>query len=842
MRQYIPFNDNWKFTDNYSEDICKEIFDDSDLEVVRIPHTVKVTGFHYFDESVYQKVCGYRKSFKADPSWKGSRVIVCFGAVAHVADVYINNIHICSHGSGYTAFEADITDHINYDKDNIIALRVSGTEKDNVPPFGHVVDYMTYTGIYRPVSLYIKPQNYIKDIFVRSTIPGGFVYNEEDPASNKTEAGIMVTASVMQEDKSLNLRLSLKRFSDADLSMDKNILDTARTSFDKDSDDLKADMYREETLLGTTQMDSEVKAISHRTLPVTLWDSLYPAMYVLRAELLKGTEVIDEKEVRFGFRKTNFKHDGFYLNGRKFRIRGLNRHQSYAYAGYAMPKSMQVMDADILRNELALNAVRTSHYPQSHDFIGRCDELGLLVFMEFPGWQHIGDDKWKDQALENLKEMITQYRNHTSIMLWGVRINESMDDDDFYKKTNEIAHRLDDSRQTGGVRAKDHSHLFEDVYTYNDFSHDGKRPGCAPRNKITDDDKHAYLITEYNGHMFPTKSFDTENRRTEHAIRHANVIDKVASYSDIAGSFGWCMFDYNTHKDFGSGDRICYHGVMDMFRNPKLAASIYESQQDEHPVLEISSSMDIGEHDECIRGDVWMITNADSVRFYKNDIFIHEYKKEDSPYKNMLHGPLLIDDYIGDQIRENESFSKKQCDDIKYLMNRAARFGMGGIGLKGALKAGKLVTIKHMTFEDATRLYNKYIGDWGGKSTEFKFEAVKDGKVVKTVIKSPSKELSLDIKVDHTELKEAETYDVAAVRIRAVDQNGNVAVFANEPVVFEIEGPIEIYGPSLSSLQGGMGGCYVRTTGGAGKASLSIRTEFDTRTVEFNVISPDDHH
>ena len=83
-----------------------------------------------------------------------------------------------------------------------------------------------------------------------------------------------------------------------------------------------------------------------------------------------------------------------------------------------------------------------------------------------------------------------------------------------------------------------------------------------------------YLISEYNGHMYPTKAFDNEERRSEHAIRHANVLDAVAGQSDIAGSFGWCMFDYNTHKDFGSGDRICYHGVMDMFRNPKLAATV----------------------------------------------------------------------------------------------------------------------------------------------------------------------------------------------------------------------------------------------------------------------------
>ena len=172
-------------------------------------------------------------------------------------------------------------------------------------------------------------------------------------------------------------------------------------------------------------------------------------------------------------------------------------------------------------------------------------------------------------------DMVKQYRNHTSIILWGVRINESQDDDAFYRRTNAAAHEFDDSRPTGGVRANRKSSLLEDVYTYNDFVHDGKAKGCEPKKNVTSDMEKPYLISEYNGHMYPTKTFDWEEHRAEHALRHANVLDAVAAEEDIAGCFGWCMFDYNTHKDFGSGDRICYHGVMDMFRNPKLAAAVY---------------------------------------------------------------------------------------------------------------------------------------------------------------------------------------------------------------------------------------------------------------------------
>lgn len=151
----------------------------------------------------------------------------------------------------------------------------------------------------------------------------------------------------------------------------------------------------------------------------------------------------------------------FLLNGRKVKLRGLNRHQSYPYVGLCDAGTMQKNDADILKYELGVNAVRTSHYPQSHYFLERCDEIGLLVFTEMPGWQHIGDEVWKEQAVENVGEMVTQYRNHTSIILWGVRINESADDDAFYTKTNALAHELDPTRPTGGVRAHKKSSLLE---------------------------------------------------------------------------------------------------------------------------------------------------------------------------------------------------------------------------------------------------------------------------------------------------------------------------------------------------------------------------------------------
>ena len=419
--------------------------------------------------------------------------------------------------------------------------------------------------------------------------------------------------------------------------------------------------------------------------------------------------------------------------------------------------------------------------------------------------------------------MVSQYRNHPSIILWGVRINESVDCDELYLKTNKEARDLDPTRQTSGVRYLKKSSLLEDVYAFNDFSHNGKTPGCEPKKNVTPDMNKPYFISEYNGHMYPTKTFDDELHRQEHALRHCNVLDSVMANEDIAGSFGWCMFDYNTHKDFGSGDRVCYHGVTDMFRNPKLAAYVYASQnKDIDPVLEISSSMDIGERPAGNRGEVFIFTNCDSVKMYKNDIFIKEYTREDSSYKNMISPPMLINDYIGDQMKEGEGFSDRQNKIVKDALNFSAVYGMENMPLKIKLTMLEAMAKFKMKFDDAYMLFGKYIGNWGGEVTRFRFEGIRNGEVVKTVTKCAMSELCLHLDVSSNDLVEDATYDVAAIRVKVTDENGNVMPFYNRQAYIEVDGVLEVIGPSMADINGGMGGVYVRTLGKAGKASVTI--------------------
>ena len=792
MRERMDLNRGWEFTGRFSDAFAAGLA--CEIETVDLPHTCAETPFHYFDDAIYQMVCGYRRTLEIPADWDGREIVLCVGAAGHRAEVYLNGEKLFEHRCGYTAFEVPLP--VRAGNTARIAILVDSRETLDQPPFGYVIDYMTYGGLYREVRLEARETRHIADVFLRPSLPAGA------PILNGKERRSAIAKK----------RFDCSLGSDLTLAGDCAGLTVRQTVRDADG----AVVAKQDFPAGET--------LSLAVPGAALWDIESPALYTVETALLDGETVLDAHTARTGFRQTEFRADGFYLNGRKVFLRGLNRHQCWPYIGYAAPERLQRQDAEICKRELGLNAVRTSHYPQSHHFVDRCDELGLLVFTEAPGWQHIGGDAWQAQHLKNVEDMVLQYRNHPSIFLWGVRINESRDNDALYAEANAIAHRLDPTRATGGVRCYKKGSFLEDVYTYNDFSHEGGNRGCEPKKAVTPDVSRAYLISEFNGHMFPTKPFDSEEHRLDHALRHANVLDAAVAEKDIAGAFGWCLFDYNTHRDFGSGDRICWHGVTDMFRNKKLAADVYSVWQDETPVLNVSSSMDIGEHPAGNRGRIFLFTNADEVRMYQNGVFIRSYSQKDSPWKHLRRGPMELTDYIGDRVRDGEDFSPVQAKLVKDMLNHSARFGSK---MPPAVMAKAAVAMARygMTFDDAYRLYGKYIGNWGGAATVYRFEAVKDGKVVAVVERGPAEGRVLRAEATSTALKEGATYDAALVRIRMEDTRGNTLPFFGEAVSFETEGPIRLLGPKQTVLRGGMGGTLVRTTGKPGEATLTIRAD-----------------
>lgn len=774
--KYSLCND-WEFATQWTEEFAHW---QAPGEPVRLPHTNAICPQHYADPADYEMVCGYRRKFRVPEG--AERVFLIFDGAAHQAVVFVNGKLAGEHVGGYTGFRLDVTDLVDRTGENTLAVRLDTHEDPTVPPFGYVVDYLTYGGLYREVWLESRGERYISDLFVSTPD--------------------LHTAVVRWEGTGSRVRLQISA----------------------------PDGY---ILADTITLDPCV------TFPVPeaeAWGPGHTTLYTCRAAMLRedGQEE-DVMETKFGFRTAQFRADGFYLNGERYFLRGLNRHQSYPYMGYAAPASLQREDARILWEELSCTAVRTSHYPQSQAFLDECDRLGLLVFTELPGWQHIGDEAWKDRACAMLEEMILQNRNHPSIILWGVRINESQDDDAFYTRTNAIAHKLDPSRQTSGVRYLSKSHLLEDVYAFNDFSHNGVTPGVKPKKDVTPDMHKALLISECNGHMYPTKPFDDASHRQEHALRHVRVQNDAAADGEHAGCFAWCMFDYPTHPDFGSGDRVCYHGVLDTFRNPKPAAAVYASQGDREPVLALSAPMDIGDYPAGNVGTVYAFSNAEEVRLYKNDVFVRTLAK--SPWTALPHPPLEVSDTIGELLETQEGFPKAKAEALKDCLLAAGKYTLEGLPLRYKLKMARCMAQYHMKFSDGFDLYGKYVGNWGGEATRWRFDALNGGKVVKSVTLCPSARLHLEARPSTLTLREGDTYDMAAVRIRILDANGNVAPYAQLPVTLTVTGDLELVGPAAVTAEGGMTGTYVKTTGKAGRGTLTLTTaQTEPVTLQFTVL------
>lgn len=718
MRNITSFNQDWLFEGDTP---------------VRLPHSAVELPFHYFDETSYQRSFTYEKHFTPTADWAGREAVVHFEGVMADARVSLNGTELIHHRDGYTPFEVRLNGQL-IDGENILTVTLDGSENPEIPPFGGQIDYLTYAGIYR-------------DVWLRLTAPISIT-------SVKIE-----TPDPLAEMKTVKAHAELTNPQALELSgkLNAELRDAAGTMIAQTSVEVSGDSF-----------DLELSDLTG----LALWDLDNPTLYTLTLKLdtPHGEDTFD---TRFGFREAYFGTEGFHLNGRRIDIRGLNRHQSFPYSGYALGAAAQRSDADVLKSDLRLNLVRTSHYPQSVHFLDHCDEIGLLVFEEIPGWQHIGGAGWKAESVENVRRMIRRDWNHPSIVLWGVRINESEDDHDFYTETNAVAHTLDPTRQTGGVRCIEDSELLEDVYTMNDFflgmdeDPGENRPPAPLRNqREVTGLKHdvPYMITEYNGHMFPTKSYDQELRQAEHVTRHLKVMDAAIGAKGTAGSIGWCAFDYNTHKDFGAGDRICYHGVMDMFREPKFAAYAYASQSDpdEGVVMEPVTYYARGERN--IHGILPLIvlTNCDEIEIRYGDFKAVWLTPDHNAFPNLPHPPVIA-----------------QIED----------FGAGSLGDWG------------MSWEDA--VITGYIG--GEEVTRRNFV----GNPLPT---------ELEISPDALELSVG---DDMRVMVRVLDQVGNKLRHMADPVSFDLTGPAQIFGLATVPLRAGSTGLWLRATG-TGEITLSV--------------------
>ena len=407
--------------------------------------------------------------------------------------------------------------------------------------------------------------------------------------------------------------------------------------------------------------------------------------------------------MRIGFREARFALDGFYLNGRRVKLFGADRHQFFPFAGGAMPARVQARDAEIMRRELNCTMVRCSHYPQAEAFFDACDELGLMAWEEAPGWGYLGDDAWKALAYRDIGEMIIRDRNHPSIIVWGARLNETPNDTAFYTSTNELAHALDDSRPTAGAMAgmRLTTDYQQDVFGEDDYSSvkdpDGvKEPVLQP--PVTGVGR-PYLVSEavgtLSGPAIYYRRTDPQAVQQGQATAHARVHDLAASDDRYCGLLAWSGFDYPS----GSGNQyrgVKYTGVVDLFRIPKPGAAIYQAQADPRvrPVIAPAFYWDFGPRSPVTALPAAMIcANLDRLEVYVGGEHVATLTPDRAGYPHLPYPPsfadfravdgsafpeLRIDGYLGDDQVASRSFSSDPSGDVLTLAADHAEIGADG--------------------------------------------------------------------------------------------------------------------------------------------------------------------
>lgn len=735
----LPLDGDWLFGGKFDPAATAPGFNDASFSRVTLPHSVVKQSWQNWKPEDWQHVWIYRRRFTLPENFKGQRVFLHFDGVMVGATPTINGHVLPTHMGGYLPFRHEITEWLRAGE-NVLALAVD-SRWSQVPPEGSPkgpssVDYLELGGIHRSARLEAVPQLFLNDVFAKPV-------------------------RVLESDRRVEVTCSV----DAAAAMNKPCA-------------VEVELREGDRVVARARRDVSVAKVGVSEVALTLtglgaiklWDVDSPNLYQVVTTLIVDGQRLHDHAVRIGFREAKFTVDGFFLNGRRLRLFGLNRHEVYPYVGYAMPARVMRRDAEILRRDFHCNIVRCSHYPQSPAFLDACDELGLMVWEETPGWQFIGEGEWRRLVVRDVREMILRDRNRPSVVIWGTRINESSNEIELYRETRAVAKALDDSRPTSGSmtptsRKNWQKEWAQDVFAFDDYhaNADGTVGIDAPLPGVP------YFLAETVGQFnyINRKYFTSKYRRAgdialqqAQAIYHAQAHSKAATHPRMGGVIAWCAFDYSSLVN--PYNVLKCPGVADSFRIPKLGGSFYLAQGDPkvRPVIVPNFYWDFGP--QTPRGPgrhVAIFSNCDRLEVFLNGKPHATLQPDTKNYPHLNHAPFFVD-----------------------------------LELDGAGHPELRI--------------DGYVGGTVVLSRSFSSDASKDQFVAQ---------------IDDTELV-GDGADATRLVFKVADKFGAERAFATGDVAFEVSGPAEIVGDNPFALapSGGVGGVWVRTRPGAGKVSVKL--------------------
>lgn len=623
QRKQVSIDHNWKFAFGHAANPEKDFnysiktifsksgaaagtaidpkFNDSSWRTLHLPHDWAVElPFSYVDNfdvesHGYKPVGGlfpatsigwYRKQFKPEKADSGRRFQLQFDGIFRDANVWINGFYLGNNKSGYVGVNYDVTDFLNFDRSNVIVVRVDATQYEGW--------FYEGAGVYRHVWLNSYPSSHISTDAV-------FAYAN----MNGNKATLNVETSIINEYGSSN-----------NYTISTYLTDRAGNKIASSKEqDVALNVLEEKTIKQTIAVNNP-----------TLWSLENPYLYRVVVELKQNGKIIDQQKLRFGFRTIEIKTNGVFLNGKHIKIYGTNNHQDHAGVGSALPDYLQYYRIGLLK-EMGVNAYRTSHNAPTPELLDACDSLGMLVMDE----QRLLNSG--AEYMDQFERLVKRDRSRTSVFMWSIGNEEGwIHTNSFGKRIAETfiakQKQLDPTRTC--TYAADLANVYKGVnevipvrsFNYRQFA-------VADYHK--DHPDQPIIGTEMGSTVTTRGALEKDSVRAyvpDQDITapwwasRAEEWWKLAATNDFwLGGFIWTGFDYRGEPTPYKWPNINSHfGVMDVCGFPKNIYYYYQSWWTDKDVLHISPHWnhrnEWGQPKKQI--DVWVNSNADNVELFLN--------------------------------------------------------------------------------------------------------------------------------------------------------------------------------------------------------------------------------
>ncbi|MDY5239457.1 MAG: glycoside hydrolase family 2 TIM barrel-domain containing protein [Bacteroides helcogenes] len=592
QRESFTLNDGWKFLKGECAAAADSAFNDSQWNNIHLPHTWNTDA--YTEKDYYRGTGWYRRTLTLPEGWTGKRIFLRMEAASKATTIFVNGKNAGEHAGGYTACTLDLTPFLS-GGNNVIAIRVDNARQDIAPISG---DFTFFGGIYRDVWLTAVPRQHFN-------------------LTNHGSDGIFISIPQVSEEKAiLSIRGEVKN--DA---AEKAALELVHSVYQPDG-----------SLLQTQKQSIQLKpdetyAFSTETAPVLhpqLWTPETPSLYRVETILRnrKTKAVLDKSEHYTGFRWFHFDgNEGFFLNGKPYKLRGICRHQDQKPIGVALTDEMHRRDFHLMK-EMGANFIRISHYPQDDALLEMCDKIGMLAWEEIPVIDIVPDTPgYGDNCERNLREMIRQHYNHPSIITWGYmneillvtqrrykteaelkpvlertlalarRLEKALKEEDPARISTMAFHGSDDYNKTG-------LGSITDIVGWNLYQgwYGGDLTGFE---KFLEEQHHNYpthpmIVSEYGAgsdrrlHSLTPRAFDFSIEYQQKYLEHYLPVLENTPY--VCGGTHWNFIDFSSALRDESMPRINNKGLVCSDRTPKDVYYYYKAAwRKDIPVLHIAS-------------------------------------------------------------------------------------------------------------------------------------------------------------------------------------------------------------------------------------------------------------